>query len=73
MFYNVNHSKERQRFVRRAAKCTQKISKRLDKIVLISRHHKCEAIAEDVTKKISRIERSLAEAKEQMEAVNEKN
>jgi ribosomal protein S19E (S16A) len=73
MFYNVNHSKERRRFVKRAAKCAQKICKRLDKIVLISRHHKYEAVAEDATKIFSAIERSIAEAKEQMEAINETN
>ncbi|MEE2813917.1 MAG: hypothetical protein VX945_05445 [Verrucomicrobiota bacterium] len=70
---NKNHSKERLHFVRRTTKCAQKICKRLDKIVLISRHHKYEAVAEDVTKIFSAIERSIAEAKQQMEAINETN
>jgi hypothetical protein len=73
MFYNQNHSKGRRRFVRRATKCAQKICKRLDKIVLLSRHHKCEAVAEDVTEIFAAIEHSITEAKEQMGAVNEKN
>ena len=50
MFYNENHLKKQRCFVRRATKCAEKISKRLDKIVLLSSHHKCEAYAEDVKK-----------------------
>ena len=73
MSYNEIHSKERRRFVRRATKCAEKISKRLDKMVLLSKHHKCEAYADDVTEIFAAVEQSMAEAKKQMEAINETN
>ena len=42
-------------------------------MVLLSKHHKCEAYADDVTEIFAAVEQSMAEAKKQMEAVNETN